>query len=298
MLLAGVTTTWAVTPKKKDLLVLHNATQGSMNAIASSEEGSLIFNTSDQETYERNITQWQRILGDGSETKVVAGECTKVTGKGTVGNPYVVSSYIPAKTQATAELTCKAILDLGCPVPSGTYWINPDGGSTSNAFQVHCDMVMFGGGWTEIAYKKDLPLKNRWKIGDRWRWLPSNFSLVLTDAQINAIRSHSTEGKQEYFGTCRGVVQYRDGNGNYGYAFGYRFHTGDETVHGQADYPGTNFTISQDGCFTNGAATTYTVVLIKDKRVPIINVNSLDNGNAGEAYGAKLVGRLHSAWLR
>jgi len=55
------------------------------------------------------------------------------------------------QSQATAGETCKNILDNGYSVGDGIYWINPDGGSTANAFQVYCDMTTDSGGWNRVV---------------------------------------------------------------------------------------------------------------------------------------------------
>jgi len=296
ILFSGTIIIWATAPKSDELLMLHNVTQGEMNSITSPIEGSLVFNSSDEETYERNNTDWDRITSDGSETKITAGACTKVTGRGTSTDPYVIKNNPPSKTQTTAGSTCKQILDIGCPVTSGIYWINPDGGSTSNAFEVYCDMTTDGGGWTQIAYESDLAHINRWTSGDARRWLPSNLSLVLSNTQINNIRAVSTEGKQTYRGTCDGVITYLYGTTNYTYSFGFRFHNGDETAYGQSTYPDTNIAFLQDGCYTNSSKSADTAFLIRDIRVPIINVYSRDSGNSSEKFGSPLT--KNPAWLR
>ncbi len=64
---------------------------------------------------------------------------------------------------------CKAILDAGLSTGSGSYWVDPDGGETTNAVEVLCDMDTNGGGWTLCGkYDRD----NTGAV----RYLPAGFA--------------------------------------------------------------------------------------------------------------------------
>jgi len=286
----------ATIPNNDILVKLHNVTTSEMNTIISPTTGSLVFNTDDKEVYERNVTSWKRITNNGNETHIISGTCIDITGTGTSANPYLVTRSTPGKSQATAGKSCKTLYDTGCAMSSGTYWINPIGGNSANAYQAYCDMVTEGGGWTKVAYASDLAHLNRWTSGDVRRWLPSNFTFIFSDVQIDGIRSVSTEARQRYEGSCQGVIHYLYKTSSYGSAFGFRFHHGDETTAGNQHYSSTDILVTSDGCTANDNSMRSTVFEIRDIRLPIINVRSDDNGDNGEKFGSPLTN--NPVWFR
>ncbi len=207
----------------------------------------------------------------------------------TLGRKYSDGSYATScnsyKNPTAPRLYAGSIWD-------GQYLIKPD---ANPAFKVYCDMTTSGGWWTRIEYAADLPHQAQFSGGDADRWLPTNFSLVLTDTQINAIRSISSEGKQTYHGTCQWVIHYLYQTSNYAYAFGFRFHQGFETPFDQQDYSPTNITVPVDWCKANNNTLSSTDFNIVDIKVPIINVHSRDNSNT-EQFGSPLT--TYPAWLR
>lgn len=50
-----------------------------------------------------------------------------------------------------AATSCLTLLLEYPSSPDGTYWLDPNGGATDDAFQAVCDMTNNGGGWIELA---------------------------------------------------------------------------------------------------------------------------------------------------
>jgi hypothetical protein len=191
--------------------------------------------------------------------------------------------------------SCLAILNYGNSNGDGMYTIDIDKTGPENPFRVYCDMTTDGGGWTRIDYSEDLPLENRWTTGDAWRWLDEDFKTKMSLKQIEILQKISTEGKQIYNGSCKGVIHYSYQE-VYTSAFGFRFANNEEVGGGVQNIGGINFELLEDGCLYNDRTLRYTSWEIHDIRVPIINVHSRDNGDSVEKFGSELT--KNPAWLR
>ena len=63
---------------------------------------------------------------------------------------YLVFIELIGLSKDLAVLNCKVLKKKSPYAVSGVYWIDPDGVSRSNAFQVYCDQKTDGGGWTLV----------------------------------------------------------------------------------------------------------------------------------------------------
>jgi len=71
--------------------------------------------------------------------------------------------------QGCVDVDCAAILSKNPDAESGNYWIKPDGNGPNTAFEVYCDMMTDGGGWTLVAVSSD-DGQDTWTWNNRHYW--------------------------------------------------------------------------------------------------------------------------------
>ena len=135
-----------------------------------------------------------------------------------------------SNTKATAEASCYDLLQKGY-TKSGRYWIDPDGGSKSNAFEAYCDQVSHGGGWTLVLRAghgrniTDPGLSGTVGGAPTDPSQPSNNSLQkLSDSVINQIVANPSADASRANSASYWVTTPGSGQGRFG---AENFHRGD-----------------------------------------------------------------------
>jgi len=72
----------------------------------------------------------------------------------------LVDAGAPGSSAELAASSCNDVLAGGGSVGDGLYWLDPNGGDTTDAFQTFCDMTTSGGGWTVLFTAADSDLNS------------------------------------------------------------------------------------------------------------------------------------------
>jgi hypothetical protein len=92
------------------------------------------------------------------------GAAWVAVGLGASGGGSSGSSGGNGQTQEQAALSCASPREQSSGLATGIYWIDPNGGSTDDAFQVHCEMNLGGGGFTLIATLSNVDGQRGWSL--------------------------------------------------------------------------------------------------------------------------------------
>lgn len=113
---------------------------------------------------------------------------------------------VVAQTQADARPSCAAIKAANPFSANGAYFIDPNSGSTSDAFRVYCDLTAADGPWTLVVRLKKSEGQAHWSsgvVGASYPDFKGANTRKFSDATINAIRAAGTySGSTGYKFTC------------------------------------------------------------------------------------------------
>ena len=137
-------------------------------------------------------------------------------------------------SQVNAAASCVAIYEAGEACGDGRYWIDPTGGSTSDAFEVYCDMA--NGGWMKIE-------------SAAWPFMFSEANWTNHNAATPDVANYSIVGRRAAFIDSSGCYTFRLRAGESGHWKSAPTH---ETIWRQCHDPFTQTTNGSDYTYIAG----------------------------------------------
>ncbi|MFK5971970.1 MAG: fibrinogen-like YCDxxxxGGGW domain-containing protein [Flavobacteriaceae bacterium] len=146
----------AQVPENDELVALHIVSTSEMNTIISPIQGSLIFNSDDNEVYQFNGTLRDRISSTGNEIIIIEGDDIAITDMSTTLDPYIInySPTTPTIDQPVTDCSGGAQATSGINLNSttnGIYCIDDTDTGPNSPYLTYCDMNTDGDGWARIV---------------------------------------------------------------------------------------------------------------------------------------------------
>ena len=218
------------------------------------------------------------------------------------------------KNKDNALATCQHIL-LGNPLAAdGKYFIDPNGGSKNDAFEVHCDMT--NGGVVVIeptVASKTMPHKSYKKEGgangDKATWAskmtghPTKkvVAYLIPASQLVPLQKAASSAAQQITMSCTGALLYRHTGESfytdvYSSAAMFKSHTGKRWEHPRTKAgsfnefnPYLSYTVGKDECGSNDnnkrGETEFQFATQDYAALPVADYMITDFGDPGEGHG-------------